>query len=70
MENRHGLCIDVLITDATQAEYQAARQAKTQMAAFLSGVAYNLLRIAKLNEAKATSWRRPVRKGQQLSEGE
>ena len=146
MENRHGLCIDVLITDATQAEHQAARQlltrarrrrihpktlgadkgyhvkdfiahlrkhairphiariegrrtpgldgrttrtesyrisqrkrkrveeifgwlktvgglrksrfigqAKTQMAAFLSGAAYNLLRIAKLTEAGETS---------------
>ncbi len=146
MENRHGLCVDVLITDATQAEHQAARQlltrarrrrihpktlgadkgyhvkdfvahlrghairphiariagrktpgldgrttrtegyrisqrkrkrveeifgwlktvgglrksrfigqAKTQMAAFLSGAAYNLLRIAKLTEAGATS---------------
>ena len=30
-------------------------QAKTQMAAFLSGAAYNLLRIAKLTEAGATS---------------
>ena len=29
-------------------------QAKTQMAAFLSGAAYNLLRIAKLTEAGAT----------------
>ena len=144
MENRHGLCVDVLVTDATQAEHQAARQlltrarrrrihpktlgadkgyhvkdfvahlrehtirphiariegrrtpgldarttrtegyrisqrkrkrveeifgwlksigglrksrfigqAKTQMAAFLSGAAYNLLRIAKLTEAGA-----------------
>ena len=25
MDNRHGLCVDVLITDATQAEHQAAR---------------------------------------------
>jgi IS5 family transposase len=145
MENRHGLCVDVLITDATQAEHQAARtllararcrrmhpktlgadkgyhvkdfvahlrthairphitridgrktpgldgrttctegyrisqrkrkrveeifgwmktvgglrksrfvgQAKTQMAAFISGTAYNLLRIAKLAQAGAS----------------
>ncbi len=146
MENRHGLCVDILITESTQAEHRAARtmltrarrrrihpkslaadkgyhikdfvahlrahrirphiaridhrctpgldgrttrtegyrisqrkrkrveeifgwlktvgglrktrfigQAKTQMAAFISGAAYNLLRIAKLGNAGGTA---------------
>jgi hypothetical protein len=30
MENRSGLCVDLLITDATLAEHQAARQLLTR----------------------------------------
>jgi hypothetical protein len=30
MENRHGLCVDILVTDATQAEHRAARQLLTR----------------------------------------
>lgn len=30
MENRHGLCVDVLITESTQAEHQAARKLLTR----------------------------------------
>jgi len=30
MENRHGLCVDILITESTQAEHRAARQLLTR----------------------------------------
>lgn len=30
MENRHGLCVDILVTDSTQAEHRAARQLLTR----------------------------------------